>query len=189
MSSSSSSPSSGNGRSLAATADALHGEGTDACRKWFEEARGALLGDGWFGVQEQIGRTLTGALSDLQRTAVEALTTDELLTRLKSMADKGSEHTVYAPAVRGRKGTYEKLFTDFAKQGFARVRVDGTVHELADITGDTPLELARYETHDIDVIVEALHGAVDAVGAAAPQVPAMSADDAAVDEAIARLSS
>ena len=59
---------------LAATADALHGEGTDACRKWFEEARGALLGDGWFGVQEQIGRTLTGALSDLQRTAVEALT-------------------------------------------------------------------------------------------------------------------
>ncbi|HOT80613.1 MAG TPA: excinuclease ABC subunit UvrA [Microthrixaceae bacterium] len=68
----------------------------------------------------------------------------------------GTRFQVLAPVVRGRKGTYEKLFTDFAKQGFARVRVDGTVHELADITGDTPLELARYETHDIDVIVDRL---------------------------------
>jgi len=69
---------------------------------------------------------------------------------------EGTRFQVLAPVVRGRKGTYEKLFSDFAKQGFARVRVDGTVHELADITGDTPLELARYETHDIDVIVDRL---------------------------------
>ena len=69
---------------------------------------------------------------------------------------EGTRFQVLAPVVRGRKGTYEKLFSDFAKQGFARVRVDGTVHELADITGDTPLELARYETHDIDVVVDRL---------------------------------
>jgi hypothetical protein len=59
---------------IAATADALHGEGTDASRTWFEATRLALLGDGWLGVQEQIGRTLCGEISDFGRTAVESLT-------------------------------------------------------------------------------------------------------------------
>jgi hypothetical protein len=59
---------------LAATADALHGKGSDASRAWFEAARTALLGDGWYGIQEQIGRTLTEPLSDAGREAVEALT-------------------------------------------------------------------------------------------------------------------
>ncbi|MEZ5322866.1 MAG: excinuclease ABC subunit UvrA [Microthrixaceae bacterium] len=63
---------------------------------------------------------------------------------------EGTRFQVLAPVVRGRKGTYEQLFVDLAKQGFARVRVDGTVHELADVTGDEPLQLARYETHDIE---------------------------------------
>ncbi len=44
---------------VAATANVLHGPGTAASRAWFEAARTALLGDGWYGVQEQIGRTLT----------------------------------------------------------------------------------------------------------------------------------
>ncbi len=42
---------------------------------WFEATRRALLGDGWYGVQEQIGRTLAGPISDAGRTAaLEALT-------------------------------------------------------------------------------------------------------------------
>ncbi len=59
---------------VAATADVLHGPGTAASRAWFEATRRALLGDGWYGVQEQIGRTLAGPISDAGRTAVEALT-------------------------------------------------------------------------------------------------------------------
>ena len=59
---------------LAATADALFGEGTDASRTWFETTRLALLGDGWHGVQEQIGRTLCDPISDVGRTAIESLT-------------------------------------------------------------------------------------------------------------------
>ena len=72
--------------------------------------------------------------------------------------DMGTRFQVLAPVVRGRKGTYEQLFADYAKDGFARVRVDGVVHELADITGENSatLDLARYETHDIDVIVDRL---------------------------------
>ncbi len=36
------------------------------------------------------------------------------------------------------------------------MRVDGVVHDLADITGENSLELARYETHTIEVIVDRL---------------------------------
>ena len=56
-----------------------------------------------------------------------------------------------APVVRGRKGEYKKLFTDLKKEGFARVRVDGTVQTL-DEAIDANLE--RYEKHDIDVVVD-----------------------------------
>ena len=59
---------------LATTARALHGDGTEASRTWFEAARTALLGDGWYGIQEQIGRTLAEPLNDAARTAIEELT-------------------------------------------------------------------------------------------------------------------
>jgi len=82
-------------------------------------------------------------------------TPQQIVDQVLGLPD-GTRFQVLAPVVRGRKGTYEHLFTDLAKDGFARVRVDGSVHELADITGDGTLELARYETHDIDVIVDRL---------------------------------
>ncbi len=70
--------------------------------------------------------------------------------------DEGSRFQVLAPVVRGRKGTYEQLFLDLSKQGFVRVRVDGEVHELASITNGEGLDLARYEVHNIDVVVDRL---------------------------------
>ena len=81
-------------------------------------------------------------------TAVEALTTDELLTRLKSMADKGSEHTVYAPAVRGRKGTYLDLFTAAVRAGVVRARVDEQLRYI-----DPPPSLPKTREHNIDLVV------------------------------------
>ena len=53
--------------------------------------------------------------------------------------------------VRGRKGNYETLLTDLATQGFARARIDGELHELTD-----KVDLARYEQHTIEVIVDRL---------------------------------
>ena len=43
---------------------------------------------------------------------------------------EGTRFQVLAPVVRGRKGTYEQLFEDLTKQGFARVVVDDQVYEL-----------------------------------------------------------
>jgi len=64
---------------------------------------------------------------------------------------EGTRFQVLAPVVRGRKGTYETLLADLAAQGFARARVDGDVIELTDKT-----DLARYEQHTIEVVVDRL---------------------------------
>ncbi|HEY6674534.1 MAG TPA: excinuclease ABC subunit UvrA, partial [Rubrobacteraceae bacterium] len=58
---------------------------------------------------------------------------------------------VLAPVVRGRKGEYGKQLNDYAEQGFARVRVDGEVHELP-----VDLGLDKNYKHDIEVVVDRL---------------------------------
>ncbi len=76
----------------------------------------------------------------------------QIVDRILAM-DEGTRFLVLAPVVRGRKGEYSSLLDDLAKQGFARVRIDGVTIELTD-RGD--LELARYETHTIEVVVDRL---------------------------------
>ncbi len=67
--------------------------------------------------------------------------------------EEGTRFSVLAPLVRGRKGEYEALLEDLAKQGFARVRVDGEPVELSERGA---LNLARYEQHTIEVVVDRL---------------------------------
>ncbi|MFM7069218.1 MAG: excinuclease ABC subunit UvrA, partial [Actinomycetes bacterium] len=77
-------------------------------------------------------------------------TPQQIVDRILQLPE-GTRFQVLSPVVRGRKGTYEQLFTDLAAQGFARVRVNGEVHELP-----AKIELARYEQHTIEVIVDRL---------------------------------
>ena len=77
-------------------------------------------------------------------------TPQQIVDRILQLAD-GTRFQVLAPMVRGRKGTYEQLFEDVAGRGFTRVRVDGEIHELP-----AKLDLARYEQHTIEVIVDRL---------------------------------
>jgi excinuclease ABC subunit A len=58
---------------------------------------------------------------------------------------------VLAPVVRGRKGEYGKMLKDLSEQGYARVRVDGELHELP-----VDLNLDKKYKHDIDVVVDRL---------------------------------
>ncbi len=76
----------------------------------------------------------------------------QIVDRILAM-DEGTRFLVLAPVVRGRKGEYGALLDDLAKQGFARVRVDGAIVELAD---RADLDLARYEQHTIEVVVDRL---------------------------------
>ncbi len=77
-------------------------------------------------------------------------TPQQIVDRVLELPD-GTRFQVLAPVVRGRKGTYETLLADLASQGFARARIDGELHELTD-----KVDLARYEMHTIEVIVDRL---------------------------------
>ena len=56
-----------------------------------------------------------------------------------------------APVVRGRKGEYAKLFDDFRKSGYVRVRVDGQLYEL-----DEEILLEKNHKHTIEVVIDRL---------------------------------
>ena len=64
---------------------------------------------------------------------------------------EGTRLQLLAPLVRGRKGEYSKLFEEAAKEGFARVRVDGEVRELRD-----KIVLDKKRKHTIEVVVDRL---------------------------------
>jgi excinuclease ABC subunit A len=77
-------------------------------------------------------------------------TPSQIVDRIMELPD-GTRFQVLAPVVRGRKGTYETLLTDLSAQGYARARVDGELHETSE-----RIELARYEQHTIEVVVDRL---------------------------------
>ena len=79
-------------------------------------------------------------------------TPQQIVDKILTM-EEGLRFQVLAPVVKGRKGTYDTLLADFAGQGFVRAIVDG---ELIDLNEEYELELERYETHDISVVVDRL---------------------------------
>ena len=95
-------------------------------------------------------------------TPISRQSPQQIVDRILELPD-GTRFQVLAPVVRGRKGTYETLLVDLSNQGFTRVRIDGEVHELADLVaagskggeGGLP-QLARYEQHTIEVVVDRL---------------------------------
>ena len=83
-------------------------------------------------------------------TVITRQTPQQIVDRVLELPE-GTRFQVLAPVVRGRKGNYDTLLADLATQGFARARIDGEIHELTD-----KVELARYESHTIEVIVDRL---------------------------------
>jgi excinuclease ABC subunit A len=78
-------------------------------------------------------------------------TPQQIVDRVLELPE-GSRFQVLAPVVRGRKGDYHTLLADLAAQGYARARIDGELHDLP----VKDLELARYENHTIEVVVDRL---------------------------------
>ncbi len=79
---------------------------------------------------------------------IEAQQVQDMVDRVLQM-EEGTRAYLLAPIVRDRKGEYKKEMLELRKQGFQRVKVDGTFHEL-----DTPPELDKKFRHDIDVVVD-----------------------------------
>ncbi|MDD5082840.1 MAG: excinuclease ABC subunit UvrA [Dehalococcoidales bacterium] len=58
---------------------------------------------------------------------------------------------ILAPLIRDRKGEYQAVFEDLRKAGYARVRVDGRIYDLAE-----ELQLDKNKKHSIEVVVDRL---------------------------------
>jgi excinuclease ABC subunit A len=74
----------------------------------------------------------------------------EIVDRIETLSD-GTRLLVLSPLVRARKGTYQAVFEEVRKAGFARARVDGTVYSL-----DDDINLDRYKQHTIEAVVDRL---------------------------------
>ena len=77
-------------------------------------------------------------------------TIDEMVDQILTLPE-GTRYQLLAPVVRGKKGTHVKLLAGLVTEGFARVRINGEVRELAD-----NIELDKNHVHSIEVVVDRL---------------------------------
>jgi len=79
---------------------------------------------------------------------IESQTVSQMVDRVMALPE-GTRLYLLAPFVRGRKGEYRKELAELQKRGFQRVKVDGTLYEIA----ETPA-LDKKRKHDIEVVVD-----------------------------------
>lgn len=81
---------------------------------------------------------------------IEKQTIDQIVDNILEL-DEGTKIQVLAPIIRGRKGEFVKILSDFQKDGFVRARVDGKTVELSD-----DIQIDRKKKHNIELIVDRL---------------------------------
>ena len=79
---------------------------------------------------------------------ITAMQVQDMVDAVMAMPE-GTRAYLLAPIIRDRKGEYKKEFLDLRKQGFQRVKVNGTFHEL-----EEPPVLDKKFRHNIDVVVD-----------------------------------
>jgi excinuclease ABC subunit A len=77
-------------------------------------------------------------------------TVDQIVDAVIAKFD-GRRVSVLAPSVRRRKGHYQELFEKILRDGFTRVRIDGSIQEI--VPG---MKVDRYKIHDIEIVVDRL---------------------------------
>jgi excinuclease ABC subunit A len=79
---------------------------------------------------------------------IEAQTVSQMVDRVMAMPD-GTRLLLLAPVVRDRKGEYRKELGELQRKGFTRVKVDGTLYEIAEVPA-----LNRKTKHEIEAVVD-----------------------------------
>ncbi len=75
-------------------------------------------------------------------------TPQQILDEIMKFPEK-TKMILSSPIVRQKKGEFKNLFADLLKNGFTRVKVDGTVYFLED-----EIKLDKNKKHEIDVIID-----------------------------------
>lgn len=74
---------------------------------------------------------------------------DDQIKKLIYQEFDGKKINILAPVIRSRKGHYRELFEQIAKQGFLKVRVNGSIKDL-----EYGMKVDRYKTHDIEIVID-----------------------------------
>ncbi len=77
--------------------------------------------------------------------------TGEGIVQQMLVEQAGKAIVLLAPIVRDRKGNHTAVFEDLKRRGFVRARVDGAILRIEEVP-----ELARYQRHTIEVVVDRL---------------------------------
>lgn len=77
-------------------------------------------------------------------------TIDQIVDQVLGL-ETGAKIQILAPVVRGKKGEHVKILENAKKDGYVRVRVDGTIHDLSE-----KIKLAKTHKHNIEIIVDRL---------------------------------
>ncbi len=89
---------------------------------------------------------------------IKQQTIDQMVDAVMLLQD-GARLQILAPIVRGRKGTYQKELESAQKNGYARVRVDGTVYDL-----DEEIRIDKNKKHNIEIVVDRIVKRDDSAG-------------------------
>jgi excinuclease ABC subunit A len=81
---------------------------------------------------------------------IESQTVTQMVDRIMELP-QGTKIYLLAPIIRGHKGEHRKELLSMQKQGFQRVKIDGTLYEITDLP-----ELDKNKKHTIEVVVDRL---------------------------------
>jgi len=81
---------------------------------------------------------------------IEKQTIEQMVDSILELK-KGTRIQILSPLIRGRKGEYREVFEQIRRDGYVRVRVDGSVREV-----DRPIKLDKNKKHSIEVVVDRL---------------------------------
>ena len=81
---------------------------------------------------------------------ITSVSVDQINERIMQ-SPEGTKVIISAPVVRGRKGEFNKLFEQYRKQGYVRVKVDGKMRTL-----DEDIDLEKNIKHTISVVIDRL---------------------------------
>ena len=77
-------------------------------------------------------------------------TVDQIVDQIMQLPER-AKFQILAPVVRGKKGEHQKVFEDARRGGYARVRVDGSLYELAE-----EIQLDKNKKHHVEVVIDRL---------------------------------
>jgi excinuclease ABC subunit A len=79
---------------------------------------------------------------------IESQTISQMVDKIMQV-EEGTRLLLLAPFARGRKGEYKKEIADLQRQGFQRLKIDGTYYAIEEVP-----KLEKNLKHDIDVVVD-----------------------------------